>query len=78
MILYGKPNCGACDLAKEWLGANEIKYEYRNVKNRENAAEYRRLKLNTLPVLVTEINGKKIAIPGFRPDLYAELVKLMP
>lgn len=39
ITVYSKPNCGACDLTKQWLDNNDIEYTAINAYEDEQAMD---------------------------------------
>ena len=78
MIIYTKTNCQPCRKVKAWLDKHNIKYEERNILNREHAREYRALNSKGVPFVITDLkdkDGKQIAFVGNRIDLLQLIYK---
>ena len=75
--VYSKTNCMQCEMTKEFLKANNVKFEEFNVEENEEALEqikasgWRRLPV----VIVTKNNSIEYAFSGFQIDLLNELVQ---
>lgn len=75
ITVYSKPKCVQCEMTKEFLKANNVKFEEVNVFEDEEALELIKLHgFQRLPV-VTRNNSFDFAFSGFQIDLLDELVK---
>lgn len=73
--VYSKPDCMRCEMTKEFLKANNVKFEEVNVFEDEEALELIKLHgFQRLPV-VTRNNSFDFAFSGFQIDLLEELVE---
>jgi mycoredoxin len=52
ITMYATTWCGDCRMAKRWLDAHEISYDYINIEEDENAAEF-----------VVEVNNGARSVP---------------
>ena len=75
--VYSKPNCMQCEMTKEFLKANNVKFEEMNVEENEEALEQIKASgLKRLPVvIVTKNNSFECAFSGFQIDKLEWLVK---
>jgi glutaredoxin-like protein NrdH len=65
VVIYTTDHCPYCHQLKRFLVRHHIRFQERNVERSHGAAaDYRKLKLRGVPVLVT---GKTL-ISGFQPD----------
>lgn len=75
ITVYSKPNCVRCEMTKEFLKQNNVKFEEVNVEENEEALELIKLHgFKRLPV-VTRNNSFDFAFSGFQIDLLEELVE---
>ena len=75
VTVYSKPKCVQCEMTKEFLKANNVKFEEVNVFEDEEALELIKLHgFQRLPV-VTRNNSFDFAFSGFQIDLLDELVE---
>lgn len=75
ITVYSKPKCVQCEMTKEFLKANNVKFEEVNVFEDEEALELIKLHgFQRLPV-VTRNNSFDFAFSGFQIDLLDELVE---
>ena len=75
ITVYSKPKCVQCEMTKEFLKANNVKFEEVNVFEEEEALELIQLHgFKRLPV-VTRNNSFDFAFSGFQIDLLDELVE---
>lgn len=75
ITVYSKPKCVQCEMTKEFLKANNVKFEEVNVFEDEEALELIQLHgFQRLPV-VTRNNSFDFAFSGFQIDLLEELVE---
>ena len=75
ITVYSKPKCVQCEMTKEFLKANNVKFEEVNVFEDEEALELIQLHgFQRLPVL-TRNNSFDFAFSGFQIDLLDELVE---
>lgn len=75
VTVYSKPNCVRCEMTKEFLKQNNVKFEEVNVFEDEEALELIKLHgFQRLPV-VTRNNSFDFAFSGFQIDLLEELVE---
>ena len=75
ITVYSKPKCVQCEMTKEFLKANNVKFEEVNVFEDEEALELIKLHgFQRLPV-VTRNNSFDFAFSGFQIDLLEELVE---
>ena len=75
VTVYSKPKCVQCEMTKEFLKANNVKFEEVNVFEDEEALELIQLHgFQRLPV-VTINNSFDFAFSGFQIDLLDELVE---
>ena len=75
--VYSKYNCMQCEMTKEFLKANKVKFEEMNVEENEEALEQiKEIGLKRLPVVIgMENNSVEFAFSGFQIDLLNELVE---
>lgn len=75
--VYSKPNCVQCEMTKEFLKANNMKFEEVNVEENEEALEFMEVSVfKRLPVvIVTKNNSFECAFSGYQIDLLNELVE---
>ena len=75
ITVYSKPKCVQCKMTKEFLKANNVKFEEVNVFEDEEALELIQLHgFQRLPV-VTRNGSFDFAFSGFQIDLLDELVE---
>lgn len=75
VTVYSKHNCMRCEMTKEFLKANNVKFKEVNVEENEEALELIKLHgFQRLPV-VTRNNSFDFAFSGFQIDLLDELVE---
>lgn len=75
ITVYSKPKCVQCEMTKEFLKANNVKFEEVNILEDEEALELIQLHgFQRLPV-VTRNNSFDFAFSGFQIDLLEELVE---
>ena len=75
ITVYSKPKCVQCEMTKEFLKANNVKFEEVNVFEDEEALELIKLHgFQRLPV-VTRNGSFDFAFSGFQIDLLDELVE---
>lgn len=75
VTVYSKANCVQCEMTKEFLKANNVKFKEVNVEENEEALELIKLHgFQRLPV-VTRNNSFDFAFSGFQIDLLDELVE---
>ena len=75
ITVYSKPKCVQCEMTKEFLKANNVKFKEVNVFENEKALELIKLHgFQRLPV-VTRNNSFDFAFSGFQIDLLDELVE---
>lgn len=75
ITVYSKPKCVQCEMTKEFLKANNVKFKEVNVFEEEEALELIKLHgFQRLPV-VTRNNSFDFAFSGFQIDLLDELVE---
>ena len=75
ITVYSKPKCVQCEMTKEFLKANNVKFEEVNVFEDEEALELIQLHgFQRLPV-VTRNNIFDFAFSGFKIYLLDELVE---
>lgn len=75
ITVYSKPKCVQCEMTKEFLKANNVKFEEVNVFEDEEALELIQLHgFQRLPV-VTRNNRFDFAFSGFQIDLLEELIE---
>ena len=75
ITVYSKPKCVQCEMTKEFLKANNVKFKEVNVFEEEEALELIQLHgFQRLPV-VTRNNSFDFAFSGFQIDLLDELVE---
>lgn len=73
--VYSKPKCVQCEMTKEFLKQNNVKFEEVNVFEEEEALELIQLYgFKRLPV-ITRNNNFDFAFSGFQIDLLDELVE---
>lgn len=73
--VYSKPNCVRCEMTKEFLKQNNVKFEEVNVEENEEALELIEMHgFKRLPV-VTRNGSFDFAFSGFQIDLLEELVE---
>lgn len=71
--IYSKPDCQPCQLTKEWLDERNINYTEINVKTREGAREFRKLKRPYVPLILTgrsTSDNEQIALRHFDHELF--------
>lgn len=71
--IYSKPGCKPCQASKEWLDERGIKYKEINIKTREGAREFRKLKRPYVPLILTghsTPNNEQIALRHFDHELF--------
>lgn len=75
--VYSKPNCVRCEMTKEFLKANNVKFEEINVEENEEALDLiKAIGFKRLPVvIVTKNNSFECAFSGFQIDKLEGLVK---
>lgn len=75
ITVYSKHNCVQCEMTKEFLKQNNVKFKEVNVFEDEEALELIKLHgFQRLPV-VTRNNSFDFAFSGFQIDLLDELVE---
>lgn len=75
ITVYSKPKCVQCEMTKEFLKSNNVKFKEVNVFEDEEALELIKLHgFQRLPV-VTKNNSFDFAFSGFQIDLLDELVE---
>lgn len=75
ITVYSKPKCVQCEMTKEFLKANNVKFKEVNVFEDEEALELIKLHgFQRLPV-VTRNNSFDFAFSGFQIDLLEELIE---
>ena len=75
ITVYSKPKCVQCEMTKEFLKANNVKFKEVNVFEDEEVLELIQLHgFQRLPV-VTRNNSLDFAFSGFQIDLLEELVE---
>jgi len=75
VTVYSKPKCVQCEMTKEFLKSNNVKFKEVNVFEEEEALELIKLHgFQRLPV-VTRNNSFDFAFSGFQIDLLDELVE---
>lgn len=75
ITVYSKPKCVQCEMTKEFLKQNNVKFEEVNVFEEEEALELIQLYgFKRLPV-ITRNNNFDFAFSGFQIDLLNELVQ---
>lgn len=75
ITVYSKPKCVQCEMTKEFLESNNVKFKEVNVFEEEEALELIQLHgFQRLPV-VTRNNSFEFAFSGFQIDLLDELVE---
>ena len=73
ITVYSKPNCGACDITKQWLDSNNLPYESINAYEDEQAmAELQKHGFMSFPVVT--VNGFDRAWTGFELNRLEELL----
>ena len=73
ITVYSKPNCGACDITKQWLDSNNLPYESINAYEDEQAmAELQKHGFMSFPVVT--VNGFDRAWTGFEINRLEELL----
>ena len=73
--VYSQPKCVQCEMTKEFLKSNNVKFKEVNVFEDEEALELIKLHgFQRLPV-VTRNNSFDFAFSGFQIDLLDELVE---
>jgi glutaredoxin len=76
VILYATEWCGYCARTRAYLRAHQIAYEERDIeKSPEARAEYERLGVSGVPVIV--VDGKRV-LRGYDPELLAAALGLPP
>ena len=75
ITVYSKHNCVQCEMTKEFLKQNNVKFKEVNVFENEKALELIKLHdFQRLPV-VTRNNSFDFAFSGFQIDLLEKLVE---
>ena len=75
ITVYSKPKCVQCEMTKEFLKSNNVKFKEVNVFEDEEALELIQLHgFQRLPV-VTRNNSFDFAFSGFQIDLLEELIE---
>jgi mycoredoxin len=78
IVMYGKDWCRDCHFAKRWFDTHGIAYEYINVEEDEQAAEYM-LKVNggigSVPTIVFPDGSFLIEPTGHQLDTKLPLIK---
>lgn len=74
--VYSKPKCVQCEMTKEFLKANNVKFEEINIEENEEALEQiKEIGLKRLPVVIgMENNSVECAFSCFQIDKLEELV----
>ena len=73
--VYSKHNCMQCEMTKEFLKANNVKFEEVNVEDNEEALELIKMHgFQRLPV-VTRSESFDFAFSGFQIDQLEELAE---
>ena len=73
ITVYSKPNCGACDITKQWLDSNNLPYESINAYEDEQAmAELQKHGFMSFPVVT--VNSFDNAWTGFELNRLEELL----
>lgn len=74
--IYSKPSCQPCQASKKWLDERDIDYTEINVKTREGAREFRKLKRPYVPLILTghsTPDNEQIAFRHFDHELFNTL-----
>lgn len=73
VTVYSKPNCGACDITKQWLDSNNLPYAAVDAYEDEQAmAELQKHGFMSFPVVT--VNGFDRAWTGFELNRLEELL----
>ncbi|WP_156488392.1 glutaredoxin family protein [Fictibacillus phosphorivorans] len=76
VILYTQETCPPCFAEKEWLKANDIPFEERDIrKNKAHMQEVIDLGASATPVTVIETTESKEIVMGFQEDELSRLLK---
>ena len=76
VIVYSTPTCPYCVLAKDFFKKNNVAFKDVDVSQDEKAAREMIEKSQQMGVPVIDIGGNIIV--GYRPDVFADLLKLTP
>lgn len=71
--IYSKSDCQPCQASKDWLDERGINYKEINIKTREGAREFRKLKRPYVPLILTgykDPKGNPIALRHFNHELF--------
>ena len=72
VTIYTTPSCAYCDMAKEFLGKNQIQYEEKNVAQDDEARSESIEKSGQMGVPVIDINGEIVV--GFNRERIMQLL----
>ncbi len=76
VILYTQETCPPCFAEKEWLKANDIAFEERDIrKSQAHMQEVIDLGASATPVTVIESTEGKEVVMGFQEDELSQLLK---
>lgn len=55
IVIYGKPNCMACDQTKKWLERNSLEFDYQQLEDHPDVvAEVKASGYTAAPICVTD------------------------
>jgi glutaredoxin len=76
VIIYTQETCPPCFAEKEWLKANDIEFEERDIRrNQEYMKEVMDLGASATPVTVVTNNDGQQIVMGFNEDELSQLLK---
>jgi len=76
VIVYTQETCPPCFAEKEWLKANDIEFEERDIRRNQNyMKEVMDLGASATPVTVVMADGGKEIVMGFNEDELSRLLK---
>jgi glutaredoxin len=76
VIIYTQETCPPCFAEKEWLKANDIEFEERDIrKNQSYMKEVMDLGASATPVTIINSEDGKQVIMGFKEDELSALLK---
>ncbi|WP_226534967.1 glutaredoxin family protein [Fictibacillus halophilus] len=76
VIIYTQETCPPCFAEKEWLKANNIEFEERDIrKNQSYMKEVMDLGASATPVTVIESEESKKVVMGFKEDELSVLLE---
>jgi len=76
--IYTTPTCPYCNMAKQFLGSNDIGFESIDVASDTSAAEEMVKKSGQMgvPVIIVEKDGKENVVIGFDQPKLSELLNI--